>query len=357
MSEHQTRTRGRLTRRQALGLAGAAGAAYVAGPLGPFGGADGGAIAPEQAVGASCVLAAELTEGPYWVDERLQRSDIRGGQSGVPLQLDLYVYRADDECAPQQGAVVDIWHCNASGLYSDEAVEGTSGQTWLRGYQETNSEGRARFTTIFPGWYEGRAVHIHVRVRTFNGSNATYNFTTQVFFDESDAAAVYATSPYSSHGTKASTSNASDSIYQQSVKAGNVLLPTLSGSTSSGLSGSLGIGLSGLPTSSTGLGSGESGSSAVAAKLLWRKLRHANGHRELALRIEAEERIAANAQLLRGGKAIAHKRIDALAAGRRTLVVPIANRVAAGAAVLKLTLRDKAGNRKVVRKRLTLPRA
>lgn len=342
-------------------MAGVAGAAYVAGPLGPLvGGESGeGAVAPASAAGASCVLAPEVTEGPYWVDERLQRSDVRGGQEGVPLSLDLYVYRADDSCEPHQGAVVDIWHCNAEGLYSDEAVEGTSGQTWLRGYQETDASGKASFTTIFPGWYSGRAVHIHVRVRAFSGSSTTYDFTTQIFFDEADAEAVYATSPYSSHGTKANTSNASDSIYRQEAQAGNVLMPTLSGNASSGYSGTVGIGLSGLPaSSSSGSGEGSSESdSAVRAKLVRRKLRHAHGRRELALRIQAKERIAANAQLLRGGKVVAHKRIDALGKGGHTLVVPIANRVGAGPASLKLTLRDRAGNRRVLHRRLRLPQA
>ncbi|OJU83353.1 MAG: hypothetical protein BGO11_19965 [Solirubrobacterales bacterium 70-9] len=355
-----------MTRRRALGLAGVAGAAYVAGPLGTFGG--GGDAADPQAAEAasSCVLAPEVTEGPYWVDVREKRSDVRAGQSGVPLTLDLYVYRSDDSCEPEAGAVVDIWHCNASGLYSDEAANGTSGQTWLRGYQETDSTGHVRFTTIFPGWYMGRCVHIHLRVRTFSGSSTTYNFTTQLFFDESVAAAVFATSPYSAHGTTPDITNSADGIYQQEVKAGNVLMPSLSGGTSAGYSGTVGIGLSGLPASSSNTaasssgsggssGSGSSTDTAVEASLVSRRFIHAGDRRELVLGLKAGERIAAEANLMRGGRSVAHKRIAALAPGRHNLAVPIGDATPAGAAQLKLTLTDRAGNSRTIRKRVAIP--
>lgn len=353
--------RGGMTRRRALGLAGVAGAAYVAGPLRPFGGGD--AAAPQEADAASCVLAPEVTEGPYWVDVREKRSDVRAGQSGVPLVLDLYVYRSDDSCEPEQGAVVDIWHCNASGLYSDEAANGTSGSTWLRGYQETDSTGHVQFTTIYPGWYMGRCVHIHVRVRTFSGTTTTYNFTTQIFFEESASTAVFATSPYSAHGTTPDTTNSTDSIYQQEVRAGNVLMPTLSGSASAGYSGTVGIGLSGLPASSSNSSASTSGSSgsssssdtAVDASLISRRFIHAGDRRELLLGLKAGERIAAEAKLVRGGRAVAHKKIGALAPGKRNLAVPISNDTPAGAAQLRLKLTDRAGNSRTIHKRVQIP--
>jgi protocatechuate 3,4-dioxygenase beta subunit len=361
--------RGLMTRRRALGLAGVAGAAYVAGPLRPFGGGD--ASAPSDAdAAATCVLAPEVTEGPYWVDVREKRSDVRAGQSGTPLALDLYVYRSDDSCEPESGAVVDIWHCNASGLYSDEAANGTSGETWLRGYQETDSNGHVAFTTIYPGWYSGRTVHIHIRVRTFSGSSTTFNFTTQIFFAEEDSAAVFATSPYNSRSGR-DTTNEEDMIYQQEVRAGNVLLPTLSGSASSGFSGTVGIGLSGLPaatSSSSGSSSGSSSSSqggsgssssgadkSVDAALLSRRFIRSAGRRELLLGLKAGERIAAEAKLLRGGKSIAHKRIAALAPGRRNLAVPLADATPAGAAQLQLTLTDRAGNTRTIRHKVQIP--
>jgi protocatechuate 3,4-dioxygenase beta subunit len=361
--------RGGLTRRRALGLAGLAGAAYVAGPLKPFGSDP--ATDPEAAgAAASCVLAPEVTEGPYWVDERLDRSDVTGGQSGVPLSLALYVYRADDSCEPEQGAIVDIWHCNASGLYSDEASNSTSGQTWLRGYQETDATGLASFKTIFPSWYAGRTIHVHVRVRTFSGTSTTYDFTTQIFFSESDAAAVLATSPYNSRSGR-DTTNASDMIYKQEETAGNVLLPTLSGSASAGYSGTVGIGLSGLPAgtgsssggsgSSSG-GSGSSGSSGsstsadkkVEAKLLSRKVEHRGERRDLELRIDAGERVAATAQVMRGGTAVARKTIGAMK-GTTTVAVPLGNDLAAGPARLRLTLTDRAGNQRTIRRSLRIP--
>jgi protocatechuate 3,4-dioxygenase beta subunit len=348
--------RGGMTRRRALGLAGAAGAAYVAGPLRPFG-TGGDAAAPDEAEAASCVLAPEVTEGPYWVDVREKRSNVVAGQSGAPLTLDLYIYRSDDSCEPAQGAVVDIWHCNASGLYSDEAANGTSGSTWLRGYQETDAQGHVQFTTIYPGWYSGRTVHIHVRVRTFSGSSTTYNFTTQIFFAEETSSAVFATSPYSSRSGR-DTTNEEDMIYQQEVQAGNVLMPALSGSPSAGYSGTVGIGLSGLPASSSS-SSGSSGSSssdtAVDASLLSRRFIHAGERRELLLGLKAGERIAAEAKLMRGGRAVAHKKIAALAPGKRNLAVPISDATPAGAAQLRLTLTDRAGNSRTIHKGVQIP--
>lgn len=350
--------RGGMTRRRALGLAGMAGAAYVAGPLRPFGGGD--AAAPQEADAASCVLAPEVTEGPYWVDVREKRSDVRAGQAGASLTLDLYVYRSDDSCEPEQGAVVDIWHCNASGLYSDEAANGTSGSTWLRGYQETDAQGHVQFTTIYPGWYSGRTVHIHVRVRTFSGSATTYNFTTQIFFAEADSAAVFATSPYSSRSGR-DTTNEEDMIYQQEVKAGNVLMPTLTGSPSAGYAGTVGIGLSGLPaSSSSSSNSGSSGSSsssdtAVDATLTSRRFIHAGDRRELLLGLKAGERIAAEAKLVRGGRTVAHKKIAALAPGKRNLAIPISNSTPAGTAQLRLELTDRAGNSRTIKHRVVIP--
>lgn len=366
MNTEQSR-RGMMTRRRALGLAGVAGAAYIASPLRPFGAGDDVTDPTDARAAATCVLAPEVTEGPYWVDTREKRSDVIAGQAGVPLTLNLYVYRSDDSCEPEQGAIVDIWHCNAEGLYSDEAVQGTTGQTWLRGYQETDSTGLARFTTTYPGWYMGRTVHIHVRVRTFSGSNTTYNFTTQIFFNESDTDTVYGVSPYSSRPGR-DTTNGKDSIYLQEAQAGNVLMPTLTGSTAGGYSGSVGIGLSGLPASSSGVGrssgssgagssstSGSNGDASVATRLLHTTFVRSGGRRELVLRLAAEEKFSAHAELLRGGRTIAQKRVAGLNVGKRSLAVIVPGSVRAGAAALRLTLTDKAGNEKVVRHRVRVP--
>jgi protocatechuate 3,4-dioxygenase beta subunit len=338
-----------ITRRQTLGLAGLAGAAYVAKPLGILGPGGGGVAAPDVADGASCVVAPSVTEGPYWVDERLNRSDVTGGQTGIPLTLKIYVVRSDDSCSPEEGAVIDIWHCNATGLYSDESVESTTGQTWLRGYQVTDAAGLVKFTTIYPGWYSGRTIHIHVRVRTFSGSSTTYNFTTQIFFSESDNSAVLATSPYDSRGTSKDTSNAGDMIYQQEAAAGNVLQPTLGGDTSGGYSGTVTVGLAGLP-------SGGGGDTSVDARLVSKEFSDHKGRRELDLGIKCNERIAAHAELLRSGHVIAHKKIGALSpGGTRKVSVPIAGSVAPGRARLKLVLTDQSANAKTIRRRVNVP--
>jgi len=165
--------------------------------------------ATDAGTSSACVLDPNLTKGPYWVDERLDRSD------------------------------VDIWHCDASGIYSD--VQGvTAGQNFLRGYQVTDANGLATFTTIYPGWYSGRAVHIHVKVRLFDASNnTTTEATTQVFFDDALTDAVYAgVSPYSTRSSR-DTRNAADNIYANQT----VLLLALQGDTTSGYSGSISLGV------------------------------------------------------------------------------------------------------------------
>ena len=199
-SDRQTHHTHTVTRRQAVGAAGAAGAtlllAKVSGPdrlLGKLGFAE-----EAQAQAGACVLIPSKTEGPYFVDEKLNRSDIRTDpsdgttQAGVPLNLTMVVVGADASCAPVEGAIVDIWHANAAGKYSDIGSEGTSGKKYLRGLQATDAGGQAKFTTVFPGWYAGRAVHIHFKVRVFSGTRTTYEFNSQLFFDPATTNAIYA---------------------------------------------------------------------------------------------------------------------------------------------------------------------
>ena len=164
----------------------------------------------------TCVLTADLTEGPYFVDEKLNRSDIRADpatgaiSAGQLLTLTFNVSRvASNSCTPLTGAYLDVWHCDAAGVYSD--VSGNS-RRFLRGYQITNAAGVAQFTTVYPGWYSGRAVHIHFKLRLFTGATQTYEFTSQFFFDEALTSVVHAQAPYSSKGTR-NTLNSSDGIY------------------------------------------------------------------------------------------------------------------------------------------------
>lgn len=169
-------------------------------------------------------MRPELTEGPYFVDENLNRSDIRSDpdsgavQDGATLALAHAVSRIDaTSCTPFEGALVDVWHCNALGVYSDvnDPSGSTVGQPFLRGYQVTDADGMARFTTIYPGWYSGRAVHIHFKIRTDAGADAGLEFTSQLFFDDGLSAQVFTRAPYESKGSP-DTSNADDGIYNQS---------------------------------------------------------------------------------------------------------------------------------------------
>jgi protocatechuate 3,4-dioxygenase beta subunit len=180
--------------------------------------------------GQSCALAPSpaLTEGPYFVDEILNRSDItvdpadNSAQPGLPLALTINLKQISN-CAltPLTGVYVDIWHCNAAGVYSDQAANNTVGRKFLRGYQATDRAGSVRFQTIYPGWYTGRAVHIHAKVRLFNGLNSTYEFTTQFFFDESVTDQIYAQPPYNQRSRR-DTLNTTDGIYTGASLLGSV---------------------------------------------------------------------------------------------------------------------------------------
>ena len=168
----------------------------------------------------SCVVVPELTEGPYYVNENLDRSDIRTDTSdgsvseGAVLTLDWVVSQVDgNACIPLEGVLVDVWHCDALGNYSDVGAE--QGHDYLRGYQHTDANGKATITTIYRGWYQGRAVHIHFKIRTDAAAASGLEFTSQPFFDDALSAQVYSSGVYASKGTP-DQPNASDGIYQQS---------------------------------------------------------------------------------------------------------------------------------------------
>jgi protocatechuate 3,4-dioxygenase beta subunit len=165
----------------------------------------------------SCIVRPALTEGPYFVDEKLDRSDIRSDpgtgavRPGALLTLNFLVSRVSGSaCTALSGAMVDVWHCDALGVYSD--VDSARGQKFLRGFQNTDTSGSAKFTTIYPGWYPGRAVHIHFKIRP----TAASQFTSQLFFEDTLSTEVFAQTPYSQKGTQGITRNAQDGIFQQS---------------------------------------------------------------------------------------------------------------------------------------------
>jgi protocatechuate 3,4-dioxygenase beta subunit len=210
------------TRRELLTLAGSAAAAGLLGCGSAVSGATTSSTPTSPTTtNGTCVMTPQLTEGPYFVDERLNRSDIRVDPStgivsaGVPLMLTLRVSQiANNACSALAGAIVDIWHCDAGGVYSDEAAMNSTGKRFLRGYQVTDSSGQLQFTTIYPGWYPGRAVHIHFKVRNALTSSASQQLTSQWFFDDALTDSVHAQSPYSAKGRR-DTRNANDGIYNQ----------------------------------------------------------------------------------------------------------------------------------------------
>ena len=194
----------RLTRRASL-LGALGGALGLAGWKAAGAGASGGPAAVASGA-VTCVLTPELTEGPYYIAGEKLRRNITEGKPGAPLTLELAVVDAST-CRPIRGAAVDIWHADASGVYSGFGA-GSGNRTFLRGIQRTDAAGVASFETVYPGWYPGRSVHIHVKVHV--GGNVVH--TGQLFFADPVTDAVYRRSPYSRRPNR-STRNANDSIY------------------------------------------------------------------------------------------------------------------------------------------------
>jgi protocatechuate 3,4-dioxygenase beta subunit len=153
-----------------------------------------------------CILSPELTEGPFYIDLDLVRRDITEGRPGTALELVVKVVDGES-CDAIEDAAVDIWHCDADGVYS--GVQGDSG-TFLRGIQMTDADGDAGFQTIFPGWYSGRAVHIHVKAHL----GGTDSYTGQLFFDDAVTEAVYEAEPYNMRPGP-DTPNEADGIFGQ----------------------------------------------------------------------------------------------------------------------------------------------
>ena len=173
----------------------------------------------------SCVVRPALTEGPYFVDEKLDRSDIRTEPStnvakpGLPLALAVVVSKVTGPaCTALANATVDVWHCDALGLYSDaqDPSFDTKGLKFLRGYQTTDATGTAKFTTIWPGWYRGRAVHIHFKIRMAASNGRTADFTSQLFFPDALNDVVFVSAPYSQKGLAGILRNDGDDIFRQS---------------------------------------------------------------------------------------------------------------------------------------------
>ena len=207
-----------LSRREAVALLGLSGVALLAGRA-------------SGQPAATCVARPQQTEGPFFVEEGLNRSDIRSDpasgavKAGVPLQLAFTVSQlAGRACTPLAGAQVDVWHCDALGAYSDTRDFGSStlGQKFLRGHQLADDAGVARFTTIYPGWYQGRAVHVHFKIRTRPASGPGAEFTSQIYFEDTVTDRVHAQMLYASRGQRR-TRNEADGLFRSGGR--QLLLP------------------------------------------------------------------------------------------------------------------------------------
>ncbi len=166
----------------------------------------------------TCVLAPEQTEGPYYVDDADVRRNVTESRPGVALTLRLTVVDAST-CKPVKNAAVEIWHCDAGGIYSGVSQQGTSSERFLRGVQRTDANGLAIFRTIYPGWYRGRTVHIHTMVHI--GGNVVH--TGQLYFSDAVTDAVYKRSPYNRRPNR-TPRNAGDSIYRNGGKRSTLRL-------------------------------------------------------------------------------------------------------------------------------------
>ncbi|HEY0602544.1 MAG TPA: intradiol ring-cleavage dioxygenase [Herpetosiphonaceae bacterium] len=202
----------------------------------------------------TCVVSPEQTVGPYYADVQLNRSDIRSDttsgavKAGLPFVLTMRVSQISaGSCTPIEGATVEIWHCDAEGVYSAFEGEGTANENFLRGHQVTDASGQVQFTTIYPGWYRGRAVHIHFKVRTTGADGNDYEFTSQMYFDDAISDQIYTQAPYTEHGGSRDTTNANDGIYRN---GGDQLMIALA-QADQGYTGNFHIGLD---LSDTGVG-------------------------------------------------------------------------------------------------------
>ncbi|MBA2293077.1 MAG: intradiol ring-cleavage dioxygenase [Gemmatimonadales bacterium] len=233
-----------LSRREVVAMLGAAGA----GALVSCGRAPASAQYARSVLPA-CVVRPEQMEGPYFLDKMLERSDIRSEPStgalrvGVPLDLAVAVSQVGrGGCSPLAGAIVDIWQCDALGIYSGvKDLDGhfdTTGQNFLRGYQVTGSDGIARFTTIYPGWYEGRTIHVHFKIRVPGNGASGHEFTSQFYFSDAQSNAQFTKAPYRDN-TQRRALNAADEIFRT---GGRDLLLALT-DTKDGLAGTFDVGL------------------------------------------------------------------------------------------------------------------
>lgn len=387
VEEHLVADRVTLSRRRALGVFGVASAGLLAATTlrGPFGTAD-----ADAASTACATLTPAKEQGPYFVEEKLNRSNITtdtktgAAQAGMPLTFTCTLLNENDGCAPLAGATVDIWHANPAGTYSDESSENTAGTNWLRGYQVSDANGKVTFTTIYPGWYAGLAVHIHARIRLFDSSgNTTYDSLTRLYFDPTLTNTVYTTSPYASRGTP-TTTNSTDRTYGSD---GAACLMPCTGSNSTGYTGTFTFGLqtsavatsttttsgaasstsTGSTSTGTTTGTTTSGSTSTTTStsstdtsvtvslpyVAWH--RTATGRRQLRIKVRTKETTKVVARIRRGSKTVKRSSATSVPKGTHGYTLSLPSTTATGRATLEITVKDAAGNTKSLTKIIHVP--
>jgi len=182
----------------------------------------------------SCAVSPAETKGPFPIKtpSQLVLENIKSDRIGVALLINLSIENQSKDCSPLEGVLVDVWHCDKDGNYSEYG--GTSMQQtdytsvhFLRGRQTSDASGKVSFISIFPGWYQGRAPHIHVEVLTASGSSL---LVTQIAFPETITSEVYLSTNYAAHG-QADTSNTRDNVFSDSLSDE---LATLTGNLTDG---------------------------------------------------------------------------------------------------------------------------
>ena len=369
-----------ITRRQALGSAGAAGAVLLGARAGlPEALARLGA-APAEAASACSTLTPELTEGPYWVDLALHRSNVTANtstaatnpgavQAGVPLTLTIDVLDAAKNCAPLNHAVVDIWHANAYGLYSDEGNQlagggtptgSTAGENFLRGYQITGFdtasgghvvEGQVQFQTIWPGWYSGRAIHIHVRVRTYANDTLVDNYTTQIFFpDAQNNTVLNGAAPYNTRNPRTDpTTDLHDTVLPVADYQTNVV--TASGSIANGYAATFIVALR-----AKGGSTGGAVVPHVSAVLNVAVVNQSSqGNRYCLASFTTNATVGVSAQIVRGRHVLGSAK-GRLHAGHHELRIGIHNSAASGPATLVAKVSDLHGQTKTLKQTIHIPK-
>jgi protocatechuate 3,4-dioxygenase beta subunit len=229
-------SRKKISRREAIAVIGAAGTAFA------FGCSSESPTSPSTTTttttggtsSAACAVTPTETVGPFPSLSDIFRSDVREGKAGTLLTLTFKVVNVNASCAAVPTANVESWHGDATGNYADYGTQAAA--TFLRGIQTTNANGEASFTTIYPGWYQGRATHIHVEV-TMNGRSVK---ATQIAFPEAVNNAVHSQGAYATGRGPKPIANASDGIFADSL-ASELITPT--GNVTSGYSASVQIGV------------------------------------------------------------------------------------------------------------------